>query len=70
MFCQYCDVPIASTTEETQAGPPVVLTLPGWSEFVPRGITQLTLASLPLAISVKIVVSGVITLGLFRGTAV
>src|SRR5437763_14115904 len=33
-------VPMASTMFATQDGPPVVFTLPAWSEFAPSGITQ------------------------------
>jgi hypothetical protein len=61
VFDQYWLLPTAFTTDATHDGPEPSL-IPGWSDACPRGMTQLTLASWPFAISVNTCVFGMITL--------
>src|SRR5277367_5889593 len=61
VLSQYLLVPMALTTDATHEGPWPRLVL-GWSDACPRVITQLTAGSLPCAMSVRMVVSGVMTL--------
>jgi len=59
VFDQYWRLPIAFTTDATHDGPEPSL-IPGWSDACPLGMTQLTLASGPFAISVNTCVFGML----------